>query len=571
MFYWLRVPRDYSAFRGEQRIMAIARLYLSIWFFLVLFRADAYVLQFRETLLLLYFLYSVSVFIALRFRCGSSPFFHIGIHCADIVWAAYLALVIDWPGVSLVLFFIVLVSSKLRWGFWEAQLTTLSFIFLSVSGALLYPAGLPMHQGSFFEQILEGLLYCFVSLLIGFLAEPKVKRVEEGSIAALVASIRTGQDLEGAIQTFSSAIIPLFRATQIFVAIHDTSRNSSTLFRATNSSRDIQACELAPEQLPQYFFPAPAPSWRMESIRGSGTLQFRCLTLDSGKLASCRTNCGVPESFLSEHPLHLLLGVALQLGEGISVRVYVIEPASWFGGAEGLRFLERVARQAAPVVLNLFQVERVRKQAEAAAHGRVARELHDGAIQSLSAISLQIEELWSCAGPALTHEAGRLALIQKSIRDEIAALREFTTQLRSLGIDSGRLLGHLAQLAVKFQFDNDIAARFVSDVEDVRLQPRVCAEVARIAQEALVNVRKHSGANEVLLRFSRRNGNYVLGIVDNGRGFSFSGPRSHEDLQASGEGPAVIMDRAREIQASVSIDSVPGSGANIEIAIPINP
>ena len=158
-------------------------------------------------------------------------------------------------------------------------------------------------------------------------------------------------------------------------------------------------------------------------------------------------------------------------------------------------------------------------------------------------------------------------------RPELAADRHVLVQveLRSLDLDSDQLLGHLKQLVTKFQFDNEIDARFVSDADDVQLRPGVCVEVARIAQEALVNVRKHSGAGKVLVRFSRRPGDYILTVTDNGRGFGFSGRRTHKDLLSSGEGPSVIMERAREIQARVEIESLPGSGSSIEVSIPIHP
>jgi signal transduction histidine kinase len=92
------------------------------------------------------------------------------------------------------------------------------------------------------------------------------------------------------------------------------------------------------------------------------------------------------------------------------------------------------------------------------------------------------------------NEAGRLAQIQKGIQEEISALREFTHQLHTLEIDSDHLLGYLSNLAAKFACENGISAKFVCDVEEAPLRPRVCGELARIMQEALVNVRKHSGA-----------------------------------------------------------------------------
>ena len=177
----------------------------------------------------------------------------------------------------------------------------------------------------------------------------------------------------------------------------------------------------------------------------------------------------------------------------------------------------------------------------------------------------------SCANrqpPVFPQSEDPLVRIQQSVRKEIVDLRELTQQLRSYDIDSGNFLGFLSGLALKFQCEHGITARFVPEVESVTLQPNVCGELARIVLEALVNVRKHSQASEVFVRLGHRNGDMVISILDNGRGFGFTGHRTHDELMASGIGPAIIMERARGIRARVSIESVEGSGTCLEISIP---
>ncbi len=568
-FYWLRAPRDYSDFSREQWIMAIARLFMSLCFLANSAHSHGLSSTLPTTLLCLYSIYSVLITFALRFRIQSSPAFHIGLHCADVLWAAQLALVIEWPGVSLVLLFFLLISSKMRWGFWEALLTGGGFSFLWLAGSLIYSPVLGWRHASPLDALLEFAIHMTMSLVIGRLAEPKLMHMEKSRLTTILEGIDSSRGLTPAMQTICSAAMSLFRATQILIAIHDRHTDRTLLFRAGNTSENVQCEVLTPEQYSHYFFTPPATGWRMRAVRRARTPEFRCLTLQDDRLRTCRGDCGMPETFLAEHPLHLVLSVDLPVENEICIRPFVIDPHPWFGGAAALRFLWRGALQVAPVIRSLFLLDRIKSKAEAEVHHRLARELHDGAIQSLTSISLQLDQLWRCAGPALTAEALRLASIQKNIRDEIASLREFATELRSLDIDAARLIPHLSQLAVKFQFDSDIAARFACDVEEVRLRPSVCVEIARIAQEALANVRKHSGAGEVLIRFNRRNGNYLLAITDNGCGFKFSGRRSHEDLRAAGEGPVVILERAKEIQARVEIESIPGSGSSLEVSVPV--
>ena len=97
---------------------------------------------------------------------------------------------------------------------------------------------------------------------------------------------------------------------------------------------------------------------------------------------------------------------------------------------------------------------------------------------------------------------------------------------------------------------------------------KVCRELARIVQESLVNVRKHSGAHHVLVRLAQRAGNLQLTVEDDGKGFSFSGRLSDAELETSGKGPAVIRERVRLVAGELTIESTPGHGARLEVRIP---
>jgi signal transduction histidine kinase len=103
----------------------------------------------------------------------------------------------------------------------------------------------------------------------------------------------------------------------------------------------------------------------------------------------------------------------------------------------------------------------------------------------------------------------------------------------------------------------------------IKLPTWVYTELARIVQETLPNVRKHSNAKQVPVRLSRQKGNGMLEMIGNGHGRAFSGRCSREVLQASGNGPVVIMERAaRSIHGKVIVESIPGSVFSVEIAFP---
>jgi signal transduction histidine kinase len=140
-------------------------------------------------------------------------------------------------------------------------------------------------------------------------------------------------------------------------------------------------------------------------------------------------------------------------------------------------------------------------------------------------------------------------------------------QMKPLDLTPKQLLDFLADAVDRFRRDTGIQARFVSELEDIELPPRLCRELARIAQEALVNVRKHSGASNVLVRFASSDGKCKLIIDDDGKGFDFVGRVALDYLDAARKGPQVIKERVRNIGAELVIESLPGQGARLEVTV----
>ena len=97
---------------------------------------------------------------------------------------------------------------------------------------------------------------------------------------------------------------------------------------------------------------------------------------------------------------------------------------------------------------------------------------------------------------------------------------------------------------------------------------QVCRELARIVQEGLVNVRKHSRAHQALVRLGVRDGMWTVVIEDDGSGFPFTGRHSQAELDAMGKGPVVIKERVRLIEGDLTVESNPGRGSRLEISVP---
>jgi len=88
-----------------------------------------------------------------------------------------------------------------------------------------------------------------------------------------------------------------------------------------------------------------------------------------------------------------------------------------------------------------------------------------------------------------------------------------------------------------FPAGNRISARLFRRWMRWKIPQRVCRELARIVQEGLVNVRKHSAARQVLVRLTSANGHWQLAIEDNGQGFRFQDDSPRRNSTKWGKAP----------------------------------
>jgi signal transduction histidine kinase len=232
------------------------------------------------------------------------------------------------------------------------------------------------------------------------------------------------------------------------------------------------------------------------------------------------------------------------------------------------RFLEALVREVAPAIYSVYHLSRLRSRARANERSRIAHELHDGVIQSLVGMEMQADAVrrQASTGPSrLLKEINRL---QELLRKEILDLREKMQFLKPFEVEPAQLVNSMAETVERFRRDQAVSASFVCDSQEVALSPLVCSELVRILQEALANVRKHSGARTVLVRFGRENETWKLLVEDDGSGFAFTGRLSLAELEAACMGPRVIRERVRSIGGELAIQSVPGCGARLEISLP---
>ncbi len=585
-----RVPLSTGEIRRTERWLASARVALTIVAVLTLWIEPVRGLVYSPWLywlLLVYFVHSVVVMLLVRFRPQSTNAFRLVVHAVDILWPVLISLFATAQSGPFFLFFVfVMAAAAYRWGLWETVGTATAAVALLEVEAFTVRAGLETAADHWLrvvhlprlgvsvreldpQQLFMSSVYLIVlGFLLGYMSENQKKvRAERAVIMRVLSSTRVEAGLTGTMQQVLGEVMNIYGASRVLSASQE--RHSYRVFlaeikRGAEGGEVLHWREAAPDSEKAYLFDSPA-----DAVYASRTDKgFRAVLLDrdGGRLRDGSTE--FLGALARVEKFDAIVSVALVFGTEWSGRVYLFDPEKMGAAEEELRFLQEYTQQVAPAVYNVYLMRRLRERAGALERARFARELHDGAIQSLIAVEMQLDVLRRQSGtqaPVVNTELGR---IQKLLREEVLKLRELMQAMKSFEVNADRLLGFISDTVERFRRETGIAAEFVSEVERVDLAPRVCRELARIVQESLVNVRKHSGAHHVLVRLAQRAGNLQLTVEDDGKGFSFSGRRSDAELETSGKGPGVIRERVRLLEAELTIESTPGHGARLEVRIP---
>ena len=199
---------------------------------------------------------------------------------------------------------------------------------------------------------------------------------------------------------------------------------------------------------------------------------------------------------------------------------------------------------------------------------RIARELHDDTIQALVVLARQLDDLASKAKGLSKEERRRLENLWQQTSNTIEGVRRLSQDLRPAALDRLGLLSALEWLASDVGKHSGITVEIKTDGAERRVSPEVELVLFRIAQEALRNVWRHSGATSAELIVEFDQSKTKITISDNGKGFDSSDTIG--DLVRNGRlGLAGMQERAKLLGGSLKVESEPGKGTTVTIEAPI--
>ncbi|MGE5590303.1 MAG: histidine kinase [Bacillota bacterium] len=209
--------------------------------------------------------------------------------------------------------------------------------------------------------------------------------------------------------------------------------------------------------------------------------------------------------------------------------------------------LEEALRENAEVVATLMERE------------RLARDFHDGLAQTLAFLKMRLTVL----AKRLPESQDELEQIRSVLETAYQDVRQALFDLRAPVGPSWDAA--LARYLTEFEESTGIRSSLDIDAAAPHVPPKVGVQLLRIIQEALANVRKHSGAECVEVQVGGSARRLTVMVADDGRGFDYDPTREYEGHY----GLRTMRERARAIGGSMLLDTLPGRGTRVILDVPV--
>ena len=225
---------------------------------------------------------------------------------------------------------------------------------------------------------------------------------------------------------------------------------------------------------------------------------------------------------------------------------------------DDLRLMMALAQRAASAIRNARLYEQAEETAALEERQRLARELHDAVTQTLFSASLIAEVLPRIWEREPEQGIKRLAELQQMTRGALAEMRTLLLELRPDALAEADLGDLLRQLAEAASGRSQVSVSVEID-GSCSLVPDVKVGLYRIAQEALNNVIKHSLADCAEIAFRCDQGEIMLCVSDDGKGFSM------DEIPADRLGLKIMKERAQAIDATLAVESDIEQGTKVRV------
>ncbi|MDQ7028292.1 MAG: sensor histidine kinase [Ardenticatenia bacterium] len=235
--------------------------------------------------------------------------------------------------------------------------------------------------------------------------------------------------------------------------------------------------------------------------------------------------------------------------------------------------LEAIARQTSQTLQVqhlLYELDRNHREillSEEDTRHRLARDLHDGPIQRVSAAAMQVDYIRALLENQPEHVPRELDALEETIQQAIQELRTFMFALRPIVLESEGIVAALEQYAKRLRTHERLNIRV--EAENIpRLDPVVEENIFAIVQEAVNNARKYAGGAPITVKLRMVRDGLEVEVRDKGPGFDLKQVR-HRYGERTSLGLVNMEERADMINGVLTIETAPGKGTAVKLFVPL--
>ncbi len=550
--------------RGQaERVVAATRVGLSVVVLLSIWidpSEPANYARLTYFLHVVYVSYAIGVAIYIWRRGPVGPIAFVT-HAIDIISFSVLQYLTLGSSSPLFIYFVfVLFTATIRWG-WRGTLATtppllVAYVVMGISMSLTLPSDV-FEMNRFLIRV--GYLLMVAGLLV-YLGRHEARLREELELLARWPALGEG-DLKSAVTLMLAHAASIVGAGSA-VAAWEAEEEPHTLV-ASWTVAESTLSEYSPEEI-DALVPDDVDDASFTATGGN----------EPAIVKSARGLTAQPVPRV--HPR-----IAERLGEsGVASAPFRTERVAgrlFFGGVVRptgslLAVVELVAREFGASLDQYVARLRQRQLAIGEDRVRVARDLHDGVLQALTGIRLELQGIATTLGQDSPEDTrDRLLALERAIAIEQRELRRFIEGLRPLVRRvpaAGGLDQRLAELRERIALQWKVPIDMRVDGLLPALPPEIEAAVPQMVHEAVVNALKHGQPSRIAVDLRGQGDHLLIAVTDDGRGFPFQGRLDRQALADRNLGPRSLCERVASLGGDVAIESAT-TGARIEMSLPL--
>ena len=560
-------PEGYSPRNRAERVISAGRLFLALFLTIAVLVDPPEPRRYAEVVRILaynYLAYSLGVAVLTWTRRMTTRGVPVVTHVIDLVLFSVFIYLTDGERSPFFPYFVfATICGAIRWYGRGAMYTGVaalaSYVIATLSGTTAH--GSPAFDTA--EFIARSTQLALVATLLGYLGTYQHRLHREiASLAAWPRRLPTaGNEALHEVLTYASGVLNVPRVVLVW-----EEGDEPSLRVAVRDGTQFDIGHARPDAFGSFVAePLARSSFIATRI---GTRRRRVLQRVPGGFR-----------FWSGEPLDALLRERYNVRNVIALRLASDSIEGWLLAldrprmtADDLLLGDIVGRLVAGALELQTLVEQLRESAAGEERVHLARELHDGVLQSLTAASLQAQRARQSVATSPAEADRRMAMVEETILSEQQALRLAIEDLKPGAMKETTpvdVIPRVRETATRVGRQWDVRVHLNLQRVPSPAAQKIAHELTRMLQEALVNAIRHGGAREVTVTCVTMGTELALAVSYQGRGFGgFHGRHDLASLNRMRVGPRTLKERVAAVKGSLVIESGE-TGARVEIRVPL--